>query len=127
VTEQPVIDPEDAALAQTVPCPDCMAPADVPCRVQAGYPYHAARVDAAHLNAAERGTCALCSRPMVRMTRPDGTLDAFHPDPTDADACPQLPDPALNWNAYATAVNLGQSPGRPGIEHFIPAEEATDA
>lgn len=107
----------------SVACPDCQAPEGARCRVSEGWPdgtAHAARHDSARLHAVEHGICALCSKPIVRGVREeDGPVEVWHPDP-DQSSCPPLPDPQADWNAYATAINLGLRPGFPGPEHFRP-------
>lgn len=105
-----------------VACPDCQAPTGEGCRVSEGWPdgtLHAARIDSARLRSVEHGTCALCTRPLVRGVRTEGEEETvWHPDPTDAALCPPLPDPQTHWNAYAEAHNRGLRPGYPGAEHF---------
>lgn len=108
------------ADALAVPCPDCAVPAGTACRTSVGAlegETHAERRRVAYLRSLEQGTCALCGRLMVRGTDP---VIAWHPDPDAAAACPVLPDPSTDWNAYAEAVNAGLSPGYPGTEHFVP-------
>lgn len=100
--------------ALTVPCPDCQAPAGEPCRMSGSWPagsVHAPRNDSARLSTVTHGTCLLCGRPAVKGQRAaDGPVIAWHPDPAHHD-CPPMPDPGTDWNAYATAVNLGVEPG----------------
>lgn len=109
-----------------VACPACGAPAERECagRVQeaaGGDPTtHEDRRRLADLRALEKGTCGLCGAFMVRGTVLGGPVEAWHPDETDAARCPQLPDPATDWDAYATALNHGARPGHPGVEHFRP-------
>ena len=101
-----------------VPCPDCMVPAGTPCVVSTGLDdVHASRRRNAYLATLEKGTCALCGAFMVRGTDP---VDAWHPWPADAERCPEMGDPHTDWNRYATNINLGLTPGHPGVEHFIP-------
>lgn len=114
------------ADALTVPCPDCQAPAGTPCYGHLDRP-HGDRERVADLRALEHGTCALCGQPMVRGSVEDAPVDAWHHLPEDAAACPRFPDPHQDWNGYATMINLGLSPGHPGVEHFVPAGETTDA
>lgn len=120
--------PETGPLSVLCPGNDggCGAPPGHHCRTsytnEDGTPHtHYARVKHADLRALEHGTCDLCGAFMVRGTVLDAPLDAWHPDPGDASRCPDLPDPATDWNNYAAAVNLGAVPGRPGLEHFQPA------
>lgn len=103
----------------SVPCPACLAPRGTPCGLpDAGA--HTDRNDAARHANVEWGTCGLCSQPMARLRDPD---DALHPAPDDAAACPPIPDPnVVGWNAYAEVVNAGVTPGRPGLEYFVPAD-----
>lgn len=108
------------ADALDVTCPDCAVPPGTPCATSVGAldgETHAERRRVAYLRSLEQGTCALCGRFMVRGTDP---VQAWHPDPADAAACPSLPDPRTDWNAYAEALNSGLQPGHPGIEHFVP-------
>lgn len=108
-----------AAHAETVQCPDCMAPVNVSCGDQP----HADRIRAADLQALEHGRCALCGAPMVRGTVEGAPVDAWHPDEITAAACPRIPDPKDDWEGYATVTNLGLTPGHPGAENFVPAGE----
>lgn len=105
-----------------VACIDCTAPPGTPCYTSGhigGQVTHAARKDAARLRSVEHGTCGLCGAWMVRGHQDTGgPLDAWHPRPEDAARCPQLPDPARDWNAYAAVIQTGVSPGHPGLEHF---------
>ena len=102
----------------SVACPDCLVPAEEDCAGH--YGTHAARQRLADLRSLDHGTCALCGRPMVKGTVEGGPVDAWHYQPEDAAACPPMPDPLADWNRYATAINLGLSPGHPGMEHFTP-------
>lgn len=106
----------------SVPCPDCLVPAGQPCATSIDYleGAHADRRRIADLRALEHGTCALCGRPMVRGSVEGSPVDAWHPAETDAAACPPIPDPRTDWDRYAMAVNLGLTPGHPGVEHFLP-------
>ena len=104
---------------QALPCPACLAPAGVSCGEQP----HTDRIIAAQARNLTHGRCALCGQPMVHGSLDGAPTDAWHPDPTDAAACPRIPDPAQDWEAYATAVNLGLTPGHPGAEHFVPDGE----
>lgn len=112
----------------SVACPDCTAPAGTPCYVSGTNTVedygHAARQRSADLYAVEHGTCALCGRFMVYGSVQGAPARAWHPNPEDKAACPPMPDPLTDWNAYATAVNLGLEPGYPGDEHFLPADPA---
>lgn len=106
-----------------VSCEDCLAATNTPC-VSAYLPeagVHESRQRLADLRALTHGTCALCGQFMVYGTVLNQPPDAWHPDPTDAAACPPLPDPTVDWNGYADAVNAGLSPGHPGVEHFVHA------
>lgn len=114
------------ADATAVKCPDCEAPAGQPCRTSYDQP-HADRQRLADLRALEQGVCALCGRWMVRGSVEGSPIDAWHPDPADAAACPPLPDPAVDWNAYATATNLGLTAGHPGVEQFVSADVIEEA
>ena len=107
----------------SVACPDCYAPAGTDCRLSISYleGHHAARQRSADLNALERGTCALCGKPMVRGSVEGSPVDAWHYQPEDAAACPPIPNPSTHRDAWAAAVNAGLEPGHPGVEHFIPA------
>lgn len=107
----------------TVPCPDCGVPTGVECQTSIDYltGAHADRRRTADLRALEHGTCALCGQPMVRGTVEGSPADAWHPDETDAAACPPIPDPRTDWNGYAEAVNAAALHGHPGLEHFTPA------
>lgn len=111
----------------TVACPDCFAPPGQECRTSnpRTASTHADRHRAAQLRAVDHGTCALCGNPMVRgtptVTTTGAPIEAWHPNPEHADTCPPMPDPAEDWNAYAAAVQAGLAPGRPGLQHFIPA------
>lgn len=111
----------------TVPCPDCAVPAGTGCAFSnptlAGGDepaVHAERQRVADLRAVEHGTCDLCAQPMVRGAIAGAPTDAWHPDPTDAAACPPIPDPGADPAGWATAINLGLQPGHPGPEHFVP-------
>lgn len=107
--------------ALTVTCPDCMAPPQTPCRTSNPAltgSTHAERRRTADLRGLEQGTCDLCGAFMVRGSVEGAPVDAWHPDPADH-GCPVLPDPSTAWNDYALAVNLGRSPGHPGLEHFV--------
>lgn len=105
----------------TVKCDECEAAPGVSCRTNYGTEaIHLDRQRLTDLRSLERGTCGLCGQWMVRGSVLGSTADAWHPDTTDADACPVLPDARTDWNAYATAVNLGLRPGYPGLEHFRP-------
>lgn len=111
----------------TVACHDCGVPAGQPCRTRVrdddGHPApHRVRQNAALLASVERGTCALCTRPLARGPRPATGEDhaVWHPDPRDAERCPVLPDPATEWNAYAAALTAGARPGYPGEDAFVP-------
>ena len=104
---------------QALPCPACLAPAGVSCGEQP----HTDRIIAAQARNLTHGRCALCGQPMVHGSLDGAPIDAWHPDPDDAAACPRIPDPAQDWEAYATAVNLGLTPGHPGAEHFVPDGE----
>lgn len=113
----------------SVSCEDCLAATNTPC-VSAYLPeagVHESRHRLADLRALTHGTCALCGRFMVYGTVLNTPADAWHPDPTDAAACPPLPDPTVDWNGYADAVNAGLSPGHPGAEHFVQAGFPQDA
>lgn len=107
----------------SVPCPDCAVPAGVPCATSIDYldGAHAERQRVADLQALDRGTCALCGRFMVRGSVEGSPVDAWHPDETAAAACPPMPDPRTDWNAYAEAINAGVQAGHPGAEHFRPS------
>lgn len=108
------------ALALTVACTDCLAPAGDPCRGNHGI--HQDRRRLADLQNLEHGTCGLCGEFMVRGTVLDAPLDAWHPHDAAAAVCPVMPDPAKDWAGYAALMNTGISPGHPGLEHF---QEAT--
>jgi hypothetical protein len=103
----------------TVPCPDCQAPAGTVCYTSGDHTHHAARATAAEYAALTPGVCELCGRRLLAGTV-GGQQLAVHPDPTDAEACPPLPDPLRDPEGWALAVNLGYQPGRPGIEHWKP-------
>ena len=75
---------------KALPCPACLAPAGVSCGEQP----HTDRIIAAQAQALTRGRCALCGQPMVHGSLDGAPTDAWHPDPTDAAACPRIPDPA---------------------------------
>lgn len=107
------------ARALTVACSDCLAPAGTPCRGNHDRP-HLERRRLADLRALEQGTCGLCGRWMVRGTVLDAPVDAWHPVDADAAACPVFPDARTDWIKYAAMVNLGMTPGHPGVEHFRP-------
>lgn len=110
-----------------VACPDCAVPAGTPCAFSGGYEgVHADRQRTADLHALEQGTCALCGQFMVRGSVEGAPPDAWHPDPADAAACPPIPSPEDNYEAWATAVNLGLTPGHPGIEQFVPVHDVPD-
>jgi len=95
-------------------CPACLAPPGTDCT-------HDDRRRLADLRNLQHGTCNLCGQFMVHGTVLDAPTDAWHPDLTDASACPVIPDPNLDgWDAYAAAINSGLTPGHPGIEHFVP-------
>lgn len=119
----------------TVACPDCAVPADTGCRFSDAdwqrsdglAVFHAERRRIADLRALEHGTCALCGQPMVRGSVEGAPVDAWHHQEADAAACPAFPSPQEDWNGYATLVNLGLSPGHPGVEHFVPTPETPDA
>ncbi|UQS95212.1 hypothetical protein Pam4_69 [Pseudanabaena phage Pam4] len=106
----------------TVPCPDCLAPTGTACAGR--YGTHAQRARAATLQAAERGTCALCGHLLLRGVRPDHGPDVqvWHPIPDHAATCPPMPDPRTDWTGYATARQQGLDHGLPGAEHFRPTE-----
>lgn len=103
-----------------VKCAECEAPPGTPCRTSYEDQTHQERQRLADLRSLDQGTCALCGQFMVKGSVLGSPVDAWHPDGTDAAACPNLPDPAEDWNGYALAVNLGATPGRPGLEHFRP-------
>lgn len=114
----------------SVPCPDCLAPAEQDC-YHSGNPHddygpHAERRRIADLRAVEHGLCGLCGRPMVYGAIDGAPARAWHPDEADKAVCPPLPDPKTHWNAYAEAVNAGLEPGYPGNEHFRLASERED-
>jgi hypothetical protein len=92
----------------TVACPDCTVPAGTLCTIRPGAAttWHRTRMDAARHAAAAPGTCGLCHQPLHRL------------DPTDAAACPPIPDPLTDPQGWAMATNLGYSTGHPGIEHW---------
>lgn len=104
----------------SVSCPDCGAAPEVPCYVSPGSggfdsgDTHANRIDRAAL---ETGTCKLCSRVLHRLNG-----KRWHADRVDT--CPPLPDPHLDWNAYALRLQDGAFPGDPGDENFVPLEPA---
>lgn len=114
----------------TVECSDCAMPAGTTCSVGAIFrngetpepdspvPAHANRQRLADLRDLDHGVCDLCSRPMVRGSIEGSPIDAWHPDETDAAACPDMGDPKTDWDRYATNINLGVLPGHPGVEHF---------
>lgn len=106
----------------TVECPDCAVPAGTMC-TSAMNQSHAGRKRLADLRALEQGVCDLCGQWMVRGTVEDSPIDAWHPDLTDAAACPPMPDPASDWTGYAEAINRGQAAGHPGLEHFVSPDE----
>ena len=106
---------------KALPCPACLAPAGVSCGEQP----HTDRIIAAQARNLTHGRCALCGQPMVHGSLDGAPIDAWHPDPDDAAACPRIPDPAHDWEAYATATNLGLTPGHPGAEHFV-SQDAID-
>lgn len=112
-----------AAHAETVQCPDCMAPVNVSCGDQP----HADRIRAADLRVLEHGRCALCGQPMVRGSVEGAPVDAWHPDEVTAAGCPRIPDPQDDWEGYATATDLGLTPGHPGVENFVPLDAIEDA
>lgn len=116
-----------AADPLSVACPDCTAPAGTGCYTSNPVldPTHAERRRIADLRALEHGTCALCGQAMVYGSVEGSPVDAWHPDETDAAACPPIPDPRTNWNRYAEAVNAGLTPGHPGVQHFLPAVPLT--
>jgi hypothetical protein len=101
----------------TVTCPECLAPAGHPCQTF-GDDAHADRRRLADLRSLEHGTCALCTQ--VRGSVDGAPVTAWHFMPEHVAACPPMPDPGTDWNAYALAVQDGLVPGRPGLEHFIP-------
>ena len=112
-----------------VNCPDCLAPAGTPCTLRgqlanpeedAGPEHHASRADTARAMAVRRGTCKLCGGLLYQLTEPTATFHA----PTIEPECPPMPDPAVDWNAYAAWVNAGNERFRPGDENFIPEDEA---
>lgn len=102
----------------TVRCPSCMAPPAHPC----GDEPHADRLEAARHAAAVAGTCGLCGQLLHRLTDPD---DALHLDPADEAACPPLPNPRHDFDAYQAAIHEGARPGHPGVEHWHPIGEPT--
>lgn len=107
----------------SVACPDCLVPPKTECTSSVpGATVHVGRARLADLRSLEHGACDLCGKFMVRGSVLDAPIDAWHPDPVDASHCPQIPDPAADWNAYALAVNAGAVAGRPGLEHFVSAE-----
>lgn len=105
------------ALAITVRCTDCLAGPGEGCR--GDYGIHLDRRRLADLRNLTHGTCALCGQFMVYGPVLDAPDDAWHPDETVAAACPVMPNPSTDWDAYAALVNSGVTPGHPGVEHFI--------
>ena len=103
----------------TVDCPDCAVAPGRDCTIRPGAatPWHRSRYDRARHAAAVPGTCLLCGRTLHRLTDPD---DAVHIDPTDAAACPPIPNPFVDYDGWATATNLGLAAGHPGIENWSP-------
>ena len=106
-------------------CEECLAPPGEFCRTTYDTP-HDGRVRAAQLRTLEQGTCTDCGRWMVRGSVLDAPVDAWHPEPDAAAACPAFPHPHQNWEQYAAMVNLGLTPGHPGVEKFQPVPEAAD-
>lgn len=114
----------------SVDCPDCTVPPGTRCAFSnpllAGTDdaprYHAERHRVADLRAVEHGTCALCGQAMVRGSVEGRPVDAWHPDPDHARACPVIPEPGTDPAGWSLAINLGLTPGHPGAEHFVPAE-----
>lgn len=107
----------------SVTCHDCLAPPETACTSSVpGATTHGTRARVADLRALEHGACSLCGRFMVRGSILDAPVDAWHPDPADAALCPELPDPSVDWNAYAKALNAGAVAGHPGLEHFLSNE-----
>lgn len=103
----------------SVSCPDCGAPPEVACYVSGGSggfeggDTHANRVDRAAL---ETGYCKLCGRKLHRLNG-----RRWHADRSDT--CPPLPDPHLDWNAYALRLQDGVSPGDPGDDNWMSEDE----
>lgn len=112
------------ADALTVQCPECLAPRDTGCSIGYSDQTHQERQRLADLQSLEKGTCALCGRPMVRGAVLGGPVEAWHYDPLDQ-GCPPFPDPLTDWTGYAALLNQGLTPGHPGIEHFTPADPPT--
>lgn len=111
----------------TVACPDCTVPAGRACATSGEFDpttVHGERQRIADLRSLEHGVCALCAAPMVRGTVEGSPVDAWHPDPAHAAACPVIPDPDSDWNAYAATINAGVTPGHPGVEHFLTHDDA---
>lgn len=106
------------ADALDVQCPDCGAPPKTECYTSSASVSSATHINREDAAALERGTCALCSRPMYRLHGRRWHAEGFV-------GCPPLPDPQTDWNAYAAKVNEGMAQGDPGDAAFLPAEATT--
>lgn len=106
----------------SVSCPDCGAPPETACYVSGGSggfdpgDTHANRSDRAAL---ESGTCRLCGGALHRLNG-----KRWHADRSDT--CPPLPDPHLDWNAYALRLQDGVAPGDPGDDNYLPPRGLVD-
>lgn len=111
-----------------VKCPDCEAPRGQGCRFgtvtgadsdttidAADIPQTAVHAGRRDLAFTVRGTCLLCGLLLLHDLRSDRV---WHPT-LITEACPPLPDPRTDWNAYALALQQGAVPGEPGIENFV--------
>jgi hypothetical protein len=107
----------------TVTCPDCGAAPETACYVSsgnaaggfdgAGETTHANRVDLADV---ERGRCALCGLTLYQLNG-----KRWHAGKSTA--CPPLPDPNTDWNAYAIRLQEGVAPGDPGAINFLTPDQ----
>lgn len=101
------------ADALDVQCPDCGAPPKTECYTSSASVASDTHINRTDLANIEYGTCALCSR---RLARLNGRRWHIGGDL----GCPPLPDPHVDWNAYAAKVNEGMALGDPGDVNFRP-------